>query len=617
MDSLVFSESISTDLSDSDFTKKKWVYATDSNGSSYQSQVVIDSTSISNSGAYVNWSEGFIIMPLVVSLTSAVAANLPIGTTTADMSWGFKAGFWHMINSMSVKYNNGDLVQETPFLNAFASFRAMTEWGMVDIINDGASCGFYPDNGSSWSYCSVDSTANNLQGNGQGLCNNRNDPSLVAYSPLAGAGIVANLTTASPFLLTSAVVGIPNAGVYGGVCAQNNVLQNEAAYNDGFLKRQFYTSFDPYSTNVLYDPLNQTAINSAASLAAVSRNYKQRNDTVAGVINWNVVAKLRLKDLADVFGKFALSKGGTFRFLINTNQTIISFTTTAAVFAASGAIAANGYPTIELTSVSVNGGLTCPLMLASANLGQGLCALPEGDYQLSVSIYKNNFNQGLANGARTSNITACRLYVPLYHFSPGAEQQYLSVLDNKKKIIYTDIFQYTQSSITTNSPFNFLVSNGLPNIQSVIVIPLINSSSNGTAGVSTLLSPFSTTGGTPDPITLTNFNVAIANQNLFEENILYDYELFKEQLRTSYQLNGDCITGMSSGLISEMSFSRGMRYYYADASRQLPSDDGVSKSVQVKGTNASSVTIDILVFITFRKFIEIDVSNGAVLSRSS
>jgi hypothetical protein len=206
-----------------------------------------------------------------------------------------------------------------------------------------------------------------------------------------------------------------------------------------------------------------------------------------------------------------------------------------------------------------------------------------------------------------------------------AESNYLSLLDSRKKIVYTDIFQFTQPGIGSTQPFNFLVSNGLPNIQFVLIVPLITSTANGVCGnaagttstISTLLSPFSTTGGTPDPITLTNFNVAISNQNLFEENLLYDYEVFSEQLRTSNQLNGNIITGMSSGLISEASFSRGMRYYYADASRQLPSDDGVSKSVQVKGTNASLVTIDLLCFVGYKKYIEIDVSSGAVLAKTS
>jgi hypothetical protein len=81
-DSLVFSESISSDLNVSEFTKKKWVYAIDSQNGSYNNQVTIDTTTISNSGAFPNWAEGFIVMPLVVTLTTstlAAAANLPVG----------------------------------------------------------------------------------------------------------------------------------------------------------------------------------------------------------------------------------------------------------------------------------------------------------------------------------------------------------------------------------------------------------------------------------------------------------------------------------------------------------------------------------------------------------
>jgi len=53
-DSLVFSESISSDLNESEFIKKKWVYAMDSQNGSYNNQVTIDTTTISNSGAFPN-----------------------------------------------------------------------------------------------------------------------------------------------------------------------------------------------------------------------------------------------------------------------------------------------------------------------------------------------------------------------------------------------------------------------------------------------------------------------------------------------------------------------------------------------------------------------------------
>jgi hypothetical protein len=169
------------------------------------------------------------------------------------------------------------------------------------------------------------------------------------------------------------------------------------------LKRQSYTNFTPSDATVL----NQSAINSAASLSSVNRNYKQ-TQTTAGFINWSVIAKLRLKDLADFFGKMPLAKGGTFRFLINTNQATTQFTYVAPTFTAAGAVLAP--PQLGLTSVSVNGGLTNPLMIASEGIGQGCSELAADTHNLSVSIYKNNF-PGQGSGSNTG-LTACRLYVP-------------------------------------------------------------------------------------------------------------------------------------------------------------------------------------------------------------
>ena len=51
-----------------------------------------------------------------------------------------------------------------------------------------------------------------------------------------------------------------------------------------------------------------------------------------------------------------------------------------------------------------------------------------------------------------------------------------------------------------------LVSNGIPNIQSIVVVPLISqASSNGTGGtIRTLLSPCCNSGTSPDPLQKTN-----------------------------------------------------------------------------------------------------------------
>ena len=54
-----------------------------------------------------------------------------------------------------------------------------------------------------------------------------------------------------------------------------------------------------------------------------------------------------------------------------------------------------------------------------------------------------------------------------------------------------------------------------------------------------------------------------------------------------------------------------MRYYYGDCSRALPSEENVSRSVQVVGQNASKVAINIMVFVEFMKEITIDLTTGA------
>jgi hypothetical protein len=206
--------------------------------------------------------------------------------------------------------------------------------------------------------------------------------------------------------------------------------------------------------------------------------------------------------------------------------------------------------------------------------------------------------------------------------SPIAEQRYLS-LTPTKKIVYNDLFQYSFTGVSSGGTFSFLVTNGIPNIRGILVIPLLPKASNGVASTyatttalagtttSTLLSPFATTGGTPDPISLTNFQIQISGKNLFINNLQYDYETFYEQLVSSNQLNGSLTTSLSSGLIGFAEFENLYRYYYGNAGRSIPSEDGVAKAVQVSGINNSPQTIDFMVFIEFERQIVVDVRTGA------
>jgi len=547
MDNLVFEESITTETDQSEFTEKKWVYVNDNNAQNYSSQVVIDSTPLSNAGGYVNWSEGYILMPLVIEATAASGLD----DADAHNMMGFKNGYWNMINSMSVEFNNQTVVQQTPFLNVFRSFKAHTSFSESDVINHGNELGYALDTASSWGY----STANNLSG--RGVYNNEYAP------PTAGSALTTNWDLGS--------------------------------HNEGLRKRM-------ENTNKLSSGKGKASVVAEATRGLLYQSRCVSKE--ATKIIWEVYAKLRLKDLTDYFEKCPLLKGSTMRFLINTNQAEVSFTPVV-----DGATPANS--NLPVAQASVLSGNTFPLMVTSqkapsATASGGKVSLDTAvAVKLSVDIVK-----GRQSGHQTS-LTSCRLYAPLYKFNPLAEQRYLSLAPTKR-VEYEDVFQYQFTGVNAGDTFNFLVSNGIADIQSVLVVPFLSSSAND--GMNPFLSPYSTAGATPDPIPLQQFNIMLSGVNLFLENEEYDFQAFSHQLASSNQLNGGLTTGLGSGLIGKFEFENLYRYYYGNASRSLPSEEGVSRSVQIVGKNASAQQISLMVFVAFKRSMTVDIQTGARVS---
>ena len=707
MDSLVFEESINAEVSSTEFVEKQWLYVNDNNNASYSGQIVLDTTSLSNCGSYINWSEAFLAIPLVLqaegSATAITASN------SLDYMMGMKNGYWQILHSMSVEFNNGSIIQQTPFLNVFSSFKNLTSWSNDDIKNFGAVCGFAPDTSRSWLY-NNNSTANSqlnfMNTSGQGFCNNRVTPyvdivsfgywsgSLVA--PSANTGISAVTTLSGQLSVGMMIIGPGiTAGTYitaiaaGGASATlsanttaallnttpmlgfntplpfniNTIASTDSdnirsIYNSGLATRISWLNYSlsnlgsavvPTLTNSLTS--NQvsllagssgTATTSVASSSAynqIFQSYVQKASTTRAIVFDAVV---RLKDIADFFQKCPLLKGSTMRIYLNTNQVYFTCGFANPVFAgavsgAAGSAGATftqtqtGCVALTSTPIILGGGGTNPLMVTSMDIGQGCfdLVLPSSatpataeSVKFGLSIVKTQFLSGQFTSTITAPVTSVRLYAPAYTMSPIAEQRYLS-LTPQKKIIYNDLFQYSFTGVASGSTFSFLVTNGIPNIRGVLVIPLLPKASNGVAstyattapvaGVTTssILSPFSTTGGTPDPISLSNFQIQISGKNLFINNLQYDYETFLEQLSCSNQLNGGLTTSLSSGLIGFEDFEGLYRYYYGNASRSIPSEDGVSKAVQVSGVNNSPVAIDFMVFIEFERQITVDVRTGA------
>jgi hypothetical protein len=317
------------------------------------------------------------------------------------------------------------------------------------------------------------------------------------------------------------------------------------------------------------------------------------------------------------------------RLYLNTNQAYFQVTQTAPTFAALTGVL-NAQPILSLTAAPVilGGGGTCPVMYSSNGLGQGSSVLTplQSDaapattavVNVAVSIVRTQFQQ-MPTQNLTCPTSSVRLYAPAYTMSPIAEQRYLS-LTPTKRVVYNDIFQFSFPNQSTNSPFNILVTNGIPNIRSVLVLPLLPRASNGTAaggGVTTasILSPFCSTPASPDPLVIQNFQIQISGKNLFINQLQYDFETYAEQLVSSNQLNGSLTTSLASGLVSKSDFQSLYRYYYGNCSRSLPSEEGVSKAIQIQGTILSplATAVDIMVFVEFERSISLDLRTGARL----
>jgi hypothetical protein len=645
-DNLVFEESLNTEVDASQFIKKSWVYVNDNNSQNYTSQVVIDTTPLSNAGGWINYQEAFIVMPLLVSLTADTAAGtaanvLPAGTKLADWSWAFKNGAWHMLNSMTVEFNNQNIIQQTSFSNVFRSFKAMTSFSEEDVINEGADIIFAPDTSGSWEYCPANNTStqevNNLQCNGMssivspayaggnpataglvglGVTNNRNCPSLSTTSSAAIGAANGVSFASSP--VAGAAVFAGTVPTFQGNSSNNRTAGSGNDFNHGMLKRQNYVNYDADNVNTASGC--QNLVNPASSCQQVYKSFKVCQ--VDGCVTWQVYAKLRLKDLHDYFEKCPLMRGATIRMYLNTNQTIINFSTQLTANWNTALVPAETN-LLTINSVNVVGGLTCPLMIASDEFGSGLSTFANGTYNLSVSIVKNNNSsqQGFNGATYQTALQSCRLYAPVYYMNAISESRYLSLAPTRQ-IKYRDIFQYQFSGIDANSPFNFLVSNGINAVKSVLVVPQISSKQSGrtvnaivmpstSSGYNANLNPCSSSPATPDPVIIGNFNILVSGVNLFLNNSQYDYENFREQLLSSNQLNANLTTGLSSGLIGANEFSNLYRYYYGDCSRTLPAEENVSRSIQIVGTNYSQVSIDLLVFVEFERSMTVDIATGA------
>lgn len=524
-----------------------------------------------------------------------------------DASWlvGIKNSHTQLIDSLSVDIQNSSVLQLTRYTNIYATYRMLTTMSKDELANIAPSLGFFPDTSDSFDYVGGPSpsgrgSSNNLVWGFQKIYPNNSGLIYSAYTIPAGAWTINALTEGTTtnvpvftanYPLSPSIKTLANTGLYE---RMKNLVYNPAVVPYSALLTQ--TSCETLLKNYYY---------SVPNLATPNTGYKV----------WSYIAKIRLKDVSSVFEQMGLLRGIYARFIININTCSAQFNTIAPVLPP--AVGTPAETDITQTNTQCTYG-TCPFMVTSFAAGQPATTLPAfltGNYSFVVKNGIGSVQFTDATGT-SRNVSAManqvRLYGPLIVLSPTSEQQYLS-LNPTRKIIYRDIYEYNANDIT--SDFNVLLSNGLVNTKTLIVCPFYTKTANGGSNLSPLQSAFCTEPGTTSPLAaITNYNVALAGVNVYQNNYRYDWESFITELNMINSINGNTINGLSSGLITEYDYSNTYRFYVTDLSRRIAPEDLVPKSLQILGQNLCALAVDLYCFVEVQKEMVINTATGERIS---
>ena len=549
------------------FSNVQHNFVTDSNGGNYpNSQVVFDLATLSNSGKFIDFNSSFITVPLVlnVALTTTSGASVENAFIAS-----LKNGYHQLINSMSVEIANMQVVNLTNMSNLDINYRLLTSSSLEDERNFLPSIGFHKDTVESIYYTDAVGTS------GLGECNKK----------------IKSSTSSS-------------AGGYGATDWDSN---------RGRLQRQLNTSFDPVTGS---GGSGGTRLHNTAVMNATGKNYVAF--TGATNVTHYIIATIPLKIIHDLFKKLPLTKGMYMRMVLNLNTQC----SCSAVLAPNGTTPANiEYQSFSTTSL--NGVL--PIMLSPTGTTNGFVATGVTGLKATLGIGKSfdtvtNFTHPV--------MQSCRFYARVVEMTPEAEELYLSSVPTKT-ILYNDIISFTSLSIASGQSVSQILTNGISRPRYLLIIPQMAGAINGSArasltsqyaaGVgplgSPMNSPFSSSPATCGfQSAVTNLNVMVSGQTVYQQNLNYNFEEFLQEVRGSNSLNGGIPLGLSSGLLTQNDFENGYGFIFIDLSRRISqSNDNVSRSIQVQFVNSSAYMADFQYIVAYQKELQLSTSTGALI----
>ena len=188
-DEYTFAKSLAPQDTDFEFDTRQFIYIPDQNNSSYPNgQVQFDLAGLSNSGKFIDWSQSFIQVPLVLNVNSSAGA---FSGTSAENNFAasLKNHVYQLVHSMDIQLSNNSICNLTSFSNLDINYKILNKMSTEEIENLAPTILFGKDTAESITYKSAASASglgeqNNVidetalsTANGWGYTQNKGSPS--------------------------------------------------------------------------------------------------------------------------------------------------------------------------------------------------------------------------------------------------------------------------------------------------------------------------------------------------------------------------------------------------------------------------------------------------------
>ncbi|ETP31827.1 hypothetical protein F442_19339 [Phytophthora nicotianae P10297] len=468
---------------------------------------------------------------------------------------------------LSLEMNGQTVLADGEYRMFWNNLRAQTERSQDDIVKHGGDAYLYPDDWHSINFSATASSA------GDGYSNNQTNASATLDSTLSQG-------------------------------------QENKAFNSGLYNRLLSTLavVDSTEANPSWQVGNAKGCFKESDAASI-------NDTKV-LARWIYMLKIRLVDLHPIFKELNLVSNPQFKLRIRFKTGTVKISGTAT--------------TMQLDSVTMISGQTCPIMVSSAAADQPMNGVLDSGKQIGFSfgVLQNEYTS-VAEVGNYVPYTTTRLNIPFYELRNPS-----SIISKPiKHIRFNDVYAQYFTKRAGESPEipsgqlnvdfnfqlsgtfkNFQLSGTFKNIKYVALLPFAETSKGHFAtahGTQQFQSPFDSAAWTVMPgASIRNFQVTIGNSNVFSKTHEYDYENFQDEFSKLAAVNGDHTREISNGLIDANSWAYVHRVMIADCSRI--SENDVPQSIQVSGINGNATGMNILVLVVYERSMDLDRLTGEV-----